>query len=382
MNKKLKKLLSFFWVLILIALFGAIFYHINNLNYIKIKEIKLKTVNHPEFLPTSNFAKITAFGFKNTKADVYWLETIQYIWSNAISSVYKKYLYKMIDLITDLNPYFVHPYKIGMLLLPDYNARYENLTDKQQDNYIKQAEKIWLKWIKNFCDENKIKLIEKEDNLQKIWTEDKYKNPCKNYEIPYYLAFIYYFYEHNPEKASLYYKIASANEDSIAWAKMLAAIMKWKGWDREKAFLMFLNMWKSLDNTEDKTCSWFASLLQDKVAYSIFRQNKLDYNLLKFVNNSREKLFWKYKDSKDLDNQCSDYINKAVRELNLYFVEQANKKYRKDTWENASDAKELFDKWYLQFLPIDYQQYDDYGIIYKYNKDTGNFDYEMGKYED
>jgi hypothetical protein len=42
----------------------------------------------------------------------------------------------MIDLITHLNPYFEHPYNIGQLLLPDYNANYENQTEATQQKNI------------------------------------------------------------------------------------------------------------------------------------------------------------------------------------------------------------------------------------------------------
>jgi hypothetical protein len=382
MNSKLKKFLSIIFFIIFISWILITFYKINEKNYTKIKQIKYNIVGHPEFLPDPNFAKITAFGFKNTKADIYWLETIQYIWWNAISSEYKKYLYYMLNLINELNPYFTHPYKIWLLLLPDYNPRYEKLTKEEQKNYILQAEKIWLKWIENLCDKKKIDLIKKEDNLNKIWTEKKYANPCKDYLIPYYLAFDYYFYLHDPIKASTYYKITSANKDAVEWAKILAAIMRWKWWDREKAFLMFVNIWKSLDNSKDKTCSKFADLLENKVAYPIFRENNLDYRLIKLMNESRDKIFWNNEEdnSKNLDKQCSNYINKATREINLYYIEQANKKYKKDTWKNAKNAKVLYDKWYIKYLPIDYQKSKDYSIIYKYNKDTKHFDYEMWYY--
>jgi hypothetical protein len=53
------------------------------------------------------------------------LKTIQYIGSNAVSAEYKKYLYSMINLITDLSPDFEKPYVIGESLLPEYNYRYE-----------------------------------------------------------------------------------------------------------------------------------------------------------------------------------------------------------------------------------------------------------------
>jgi hypothetical protein len=59
-----------------------------------------------------------------------------------MSSVYKKYLFIILDLITELNPYFERPYEIGMLLLPNYNYRYESLTETKELEYIKQAEAL------------------------------------------------------------------------------------------------------------------------------------------------------------------------------------------------------------------------------------------------
>jgi len=51
----------------------------------------------------------------------------------------------MLDLITELNPYFEHPYIIGELLLPNYNYRYENLTQEEQNININQGIQIGLK---------------------------------------------------------------------------------------------------------------------------------------------------------------------------------------------------------------------------------------------
>jgi hypothetical protein len=51
----------------------------------------------------------------------------------------------MLDLITELNPYFYHPYKIGLLLLPDYNSRYENLDKNTQELHKQEAIKIGQK---------------------------------------------------------------------------------------------------------------------------------------------------------------------------------------------------------------------------------------------
>lgn len=385
MNPKFKNLIKNLITIIVLVLIWFAFLYINKLNYTKFKEIKLNTVEHPENLPTSEFSKATSFWFENSRADIYRLETIQYIGWNAVSSAYKKYLFKILDLITDLNPYFVHPYKIWMLLLPDYNPRYEDINKEQELEYVKQGEQLWLKWIENFCDKDKVELIKKQDDLQKIWTDEKYKDPCMSYEIPYYLAYIYYFHLQDPSSASDYYKIASANTDSVEWAKILSAIMRWKGWDREKAFLMFLNIWKNLDISDDQVCGDFATLLQDNIWYNVFQLGKLDSQIVKFTNDSREKIFGKFDEKKDdsisSDSQCSNYINKAVRELNLHYLEVANKKYKLDNkWNNAKNAKVLFDKKYIDYLPIDFQQYKDYWIVYEYNEKTKHFDYGMWSY--
>ena len=215
MTKKNKKFIKSFLIILAIVLSIILFLFQNNSNYLKLKELKLQIVEHPENLPTKDFAKSTSFWFENSKADILWLEAIQYIWWNAVSSAYKKYLFVMVDLITDLNPYFEKPYKIWMLLLPDYNPNYEDITEEQNQNYINQAITIWLKWIENFCDNNKVKIILEQEDLEKVWTEEKYKDPCLSYEIPYFLAYIYYFHLQDPSTSADYYKIASANTNSI-----------------------------------------------------------------------------------------------------------------------------------------------------------------------
>jgi hypothetical protein len=46
---------------------------------------------------------------------------------------------------------------------------------------------------------------------------------------------------------------------------------------------------------------------------------------------------------------------------------------------SAMTPERLYEAWYINFIPTDYQQYADewYGIIYKYNSDIQRFDYEM-----
>lgn len=336
-------------------------------------------------LPEPSFAKGTSFWFKNVKADIYRLEAIQYIWGNAISAEYKKYLYKMLDLITELNPYFEWPYVVGEILLPSYNFRYEKLSDEQQNMYIEEAQKIGEKGIKNFCDEKKIQLIKEENNLSKLWTEEKYKDPCTSKRVPFYLAFIHYFYKNDPSTASYYYKITSAiTQDAFEWAKIMAAIMQGKAGNRVTSAFMFLNLAKTAD-TDDALCQAFTNELE-RVVYELYKKTlPLTGNMVQEIQKGRQKANGDYDEEAERkwfwDSTCLNYSNKAVRELNLLYLETAHERYMKDhNGQALATPEELYEKKYIDFLPKDFQQYKaGYGIIYEYNRETKKYDYIMSE---
>lgn len=382
MNRKIKILLNIFFI------FWAFirFYFLNNYSYDKIKEIKYEKINHPELLPKKEIVPFITFWFSNLKADIYWLEAIQYIWWNVIWGEYKKYLYKMIDIITDLNPYFSKPYLIWQLLLPSYNERYEKLSKEEQENYIRQAEKLWLKWIKNFCLEEKIQKIENEDNLTKIWNNANLENPCKNYEIPFSLAFIYYYYLKNPAESAKYYKITSANKDSVEWAKIMSAIMSWKWWKRQTSIYMFLSLAESKRKKDDKICNSLINELYLVSDYIFRKNNKITKDLIiKLENIINTDL--KFNPENEIENvindNCKNYIQKTIREFNLAYIEQEYNKNKKEIEAlnlKTYFANVLYDKGFLEYLPKDFQQYDTYWIDYFYNEETWFFDYKMRNY--
>lgn len=370
----MKKIFIFFFIIFSVFFFWKIW----EINYEKQKDIKKTIISQPHFLPTKNYAKNSSFGFKNLKADYYWLQLIQYIWWNAISSSYKSYLYKMIDLITELNPFFTEPYVIWELLLPSYNQRYENLTKKEIEKYKKEAVEIWEKWVKNFCDLNKINLIDKENNLEKLFSEEKYKNPCKDYSIVYNLAFVYYFYLNDYKNAVKYYKVSSVTDWSPQWAKNLISIIEWKSWNREKSFFMFLNMANHLAK-KDKICLDFSNILQ-KLWKDIFEKNIiLNWDFLRNLEKTRKDNIFENNEGFSATN-CWNFLNKSIRELNIYYLDEANKKYKENFWKNSEFPKDLLNAWFIDYIPVDYQQYEDYWIIYFFNNDVNYYDYKMWKY--
>lgn len=381
MNKKLKKIIFIKIFILIIAIILFWFYKININNYQKHREISQTYVNHPDNLMSPEFAEKTSFWFSNLRADLYWLQTIQYIWWNAVSSEYKKYLFAITDLVTQLNPHFERPYIIAQLLLPDYNQRYEDISQDIQDIHINESIKISQKWIENFCDLEKIEAIKQENNLKEVITNSKYANPCKSYKIPYYLAYIYYFYKNDPATSSQYYKISAANDDSAEWAKSMAAIMAWKWWDRQKAIFMFLNIAQTLD-VENWVCSEFSKQINN-VAHWVFTTKEIPLSgaLVKEIEDARNYVFWDFdgstKSEQISDTSCMNYLNKANREINLAYIQNADEQYFKDNSKHSKNAQELFDKKYIDFLPTDFQQYEDYGIKYVFNEETWKYDYNM-----
>lgn len=369
------------YLLLAAILYG--FHTANERNYAVSLNIKRNIVDHPESLPTKQVAKNTALWFTNMRADLYWLQAVQYIWGNAIWSEYKKYLYSMLDIITELNPYFEHPYIIGQLLLPSYNPRYEKINEDKQENHTAQWIRIGKKGMANFCDEGKLQLIKEEFNIQTLSTESRYKNPCKSYKIPYNLGFMYYHYLKDPILSSYYYRVTSAQEDSPEWAKVMAAIMQGKWWWREKSFFMFTDMAVNI-SSEETACSTFADSLRK---WALTWKLPINAQTIKAVQETREKIFWdEMQDwTKVLDETaCPNFLWKAIRELNLTYIEWADKEFFKKFNRHSYNAKELLDNWYIDFLPTDPQRnadQDGFEIIYKYNEETKNYDYELGKYE-
>ncbi len=372
-----KNTLTYIFSMILIALWLICFYHINKYNYGIAREITLNTIEHPEHLPTKESAKYLAFWFQNIKADFYRLQAIQYIGWNALNSEYKKYLYQILDVITELNPYFENPYTIWQLLIPSYNQRYEVLSEEKQDENKQQALALSIKWIKNFCDPEKLILIDQENNLQNIWTQERYSDPCKSYKIPFNMWFIYYHHLSDWEKSSDFYKLASAHTEAPEWAKIMTAIMQGKWGQRDKAFSMFVNM-ALVSGSEEDACYTFASELSRlKSPWSSLR---LYTPVIAWIHTSYNNTFWNTTESTKSgfeSTQCLSYLQKAIRELNLLYIEQWHTIFVEEKERPAVDALELFNSWYIDFLPVDHQQYENQGIKYVYDSTLWRFDVKM-----
>ena len=386
----LKKIFAAFAV---ITVFSSFFYINEKMNYPLHVALKGNFVSHPEFIPQVQFTKITSSWFDNLIADFYWLYSIQYVWENVISWDFKKYLYILLNFITDLNPNFTYPYKFWELILPT-TSKYEKTSLVDQKKYTLEARDLGLKWIQSNCDLKKIEKIKSENDLKKIWENEEFKDPCKDPMIPYHLAYIYYWWLQDPQNSSLYYKITWANNDAPSWSRTLAAIMAWKSWNRQKSIFMFLSLaWSidsvSKDQNKQDDCNIFSSDLKNVLAPVIFSDNffsKLNWNFVKKVEYVRAQIIKQlWEENVDFfswmtENYCSYYLNKAVRELNLGYIEEADKNFFKDKQRHAIDPEELLKNKYINYLPEDFQKWKEgERVIYFYNDEIKSWDYKTGR---
>ncbi len=367
-----------FWVFFLIGT-GA--------NQDVYRKIRFSIVNHPEFIPSSETVQIGAGGFQTLVGDFYWLGAIQYIGDNAVSADYKKYLGKMLGLITDLSPNFTYPTQIGLLLLPEVNERYENISPSDAKTRVQEAIGLGEKTIRATCDMKKVDQIKNEFDLEKLYADPALKNACTDGMIPYYLAYVENWSNNNPERASAWYKVAGNQDDAPKGARIMSAIMQGKSGDREKSIFMFLTLAEGLDPAPDGLCRQLSQELQGVLLGAFQKGIPLNKTFLQSVEIARkaaqDSLGEKQEEIEktDISAFCSSYLNKAVREMNLRYIEMADVRYFKDYALHAPNAKFLFDYGYLDFLPRDYQkQSDEFEIIYVWDAERKRWDFEMGKY--
>jgi hypothetical protein len=249
-----------------------------------------------------------------------------------ISAEYKKYLATMLNLITDINPRFTYAYQIGEILIPGSNKRYENRSEQEENQHIQEAYDLGLKGIRLTCDPQKIEKINQVIELPKLWTDPSLKNPCQDYKIPYFLGYIAFWYKKDAIDSMKYYKITAASEDAPIGVRTIAAIMQGKGGDRLRAIKMFLSLAETVDPEKATTCADFAGKLGSMIDELVSETHEIASRELRQIEQFRATIVDELKENINdpvlADTQCSTYLNKSVREMNLSYLENADKRYR------------------------------------------------------
>jgi len=183
---------------------------------------------------------------QQTIADINYISNIQY--AASFREVFKaKYLANEFDYITSLSPYWVHVYVLWETILP-INRNSDDFTQKDKITNWQYTTKFGEKWIYFNCDKNKIKNISslKLDDYFKYAYEKKWEfyeknsDPCKDMELASTLAFNYFYYTRDLEKAVKYYKVAGFHKKALPWIIGMVSVAQWMLGEHEKSIYAFL----------------------------------------------------------------------------------------------------------------------------------------------
>jgi hypothetical protein len=168
---------------------------------------KAKSPYVSPFIPSSSFVKATNLGLHSATSSLYWLLTIQYF-GEPQKDGYQK-LSDYIDLTTDLDPKFSHPYAFATLVMPPYDL-------------VDEAIVLAKKGI---------------------------KNASHDWEIAYNLGLVYHMHKEDMANAAKYFDISAQAPTAPDFAKWIAANYGSRPDIREETKLIWEGVY---NNTKDE----------------------------------------------------------------------------------------------------------------------------------
>lgn len=159
--------------IILLVLFAGIIFSQRFFDTARAKESKASP-----YVPSSDVIKAIDLGLHSAASSFYWLASIQYIGDWQTDNYVKMDQY--LELATNLDPKFSHPYAYGVLVLPSLDKLGQAI--KLGEKGVAEADKDW--------------------------------------EIPYYMATDYHMFKSDSKNAAKYFDLAAKTPgapDNIAW---------------------------------------------------------------------------------------------------------------------------------------------------------------------
>ncbi len=259
-----------------------------------------------------NEKKCMIFPHQQTYSSFLWISSIQYV-GTVLRSERARYLYSLIDSLTNVSPYWEYPYEFWQLMIPI--SKESNVQEEIKKQSWDEAIRIWKKGKKYNCDPNKIDRIKQLDQhefynlvFSQSWKYEDLKNPCGSHSIPYNLAFNYFYYLSDWEKSAQNYMITSFIENSPTASPSMVSVVTWR-------------MWQHLQSMQ----LWFSQFL--------FYMEQLQEEDIQQE--------WEF-----LESMMDEAINKVVFELQLYLLSEADDIIGSDD-ECFRDYDCLVREWYV-----------------------------------
>ncbi|MEW6686034.1 MAG: hypothetical protein AB1393_07500 [Candidatus Edwardsbacteria bacterium] len=165
------------------------------------------------YFPSGKFLKEIAIGYDCIFADFIWLRAIQYFGEHRMTDLKFQYLGHILDVLTTLDPQFVHAYTLGSLLLT-HCAKESDRTLTLLDKGMKE-------------------------------------NPDK-WEIPYTKGFIYYIFLRKFDFAVKYFLEASKVPKAPEMCERFAAFVYAKMGERELSIRLWKELYERTKNEMEK----------------------------------------------------------------------------------------------------------------------------------
>ena len=275
---------------------------------------------HPELIPSPTIVKLFDMGHSNSYASFMWLELIQYIGDNVWGNQFLDFSHAILENITTINPYFIRPYELDLILAP--TSLWENMTaeaKKYNKIYSNNAINLWKIGIGILCDKNKIEEIKKRPLSETLWNDASLKNPCASGTIPYYIAFVTYEMGDKKAESSEYYKIASMNDDAPNASRLLWVLALSAEWDYMATALNFALIGSTGYDIEPYTCRNIST----DIIKDITSKRKIDQKWIQELIIKKGSL----KNNKDPKNiisgaadNCYDITTRSIETLYLSYI--------------------------------------------------------------
>jgi hypothetical protein len=161
------------------------------------------------YLPSGKFMEQVSLGYNQITSDVIWFQAVQYYGGYRKGEHDLAYFEGLIDLVTDLDPHFVFPYRFGALVLSqDMDAFERGL---------------------------------------RILRKGMHHNPT-TWELPFEIGFLYFVDAQNPEMAARYFDLSSRIPGAPDLARRFAAFVYSRAGHSE----MSIRMWEVLKETTEE----------------------------------------------------------------------------------------------------------------------------------
>ncbi len=226
----MKKIYRTLIILLLFAIIANFSYRID------LNRAESERVGELAYFPSGYMIRTLAIGNQAMLADIIWLRFIQYYGEHRMTDLQYEYMYHILDILTTLDPHFVHAYNLGALMLT-HDA-------KRPD----QAFKLLKKGMAQDPDE---------------------------WRIPFMYAFIQYVFLRDYTTALTYFRISAqlpgATDMPKRWAGYLA--LKMIG-DLKRSLALWVDLYNNAKSAEEKRIA-FMYIQETRMNIELDSLNKL-----------------------------------------------------------------------------------------------------------